>query len=524
MKIKIFIIFALALSLFYNPVFEALALSPLSQYPSGKDENKGFLYNPFLLDKIVRKIESSPQKRMTFYDFMNEALYSDSGEKEKGFFTGKADIALSGDFDTFANYDTFGSLVAKQIIEMWKLMGSPKKFSIVEMGAGRGKLCIHILNSIRRNNGALYRALTYHIVEISSKLIEEQKQEVLPHFKGIKKASVEWIHASATSGLALKDREGVVLSNEMIDNFLIHRIQKMDGKFYEVYVTHENGKLRDILGELSSPELSRYCEELQEPIPEGAEITVNLDIRPWQKSSAEILKRGFVITVDYGHDNYQDILKIQRGGYAVWNVETHDVREMYARVGQCDITYYVNFQDIMRAGNTYGLSTEGFILQKNFLKNLGMNTGELNPFSEEVLKNTEFKVLIQSKGMQALKTRLTGLQGVQKEKDKAVVFRNNLRFLFLNLAELKRRVAANRYFGISSLYKKVFDSLNRVEREYPTLYSSLVTLMRTLETSLKQKDRERTVTLLEVIFRILEQQSGIVFEDLEGRKSKERAA
>ena len=504
--------------------FQIFALSPSSQYQAGKDQEAALQCNPFLLDKITRKIDSSPNNQITFYDFMGEALYSDSSEKEKGFFTGKADIAVTGDFDTFANYDSFGNLMAKQIIEMWRLMGSPRKFTLVEMGAGRGKLCLHILNSIRKLNGTLYRSLTYTIVEISSKLIDEQKREILPRLKGLAKASVEWIHSSATEPLPLKNREGVVLSNEMIDNFLIHRVQKKDGIYHEVYVTHENGKLKDVLGTLSSSELSSYCEQLEEPIPEGAEIAVNLDVRSWQQSVADMLKRGFVITVDYGQDNYLDVLKIQKGGSAVWNVETHDVREMYARVGQCDITYYVNFQDIIKAGNTFGLSTEGFTRQKDFLKNLGMSVDELNPFSEEVLKNTEFKVLIQSKGMSALRTRLTGLHGLQKEKDGALVVRNNLRFLFLNLSELKSAVTSNRRFSIPILYKKTLKSLDKLEREYPTLYSSLVHLMRALENLLKEKNTDRAITHLEIISRILQQQSGIVFEDYETREIKERAA
>ena len=75
---------------------------------------------------------------ISFRDFMEIALYY----PELGYYTSsKKKFGKEGDYFT-APFLTnlYGSVIAKQLEEMWLLTGK-KDFAIVEYGAGSGSLC-----------------------------------------------------------------------------------------------------------------------------------------------------------------------------------------------------------------------------------------------------------------------------------------------------------------------------------------------------------------------------------------------
>src|SRR5436305_15133271 len=101
---------------------------------------------------------------ISFRDFMELALY----HPEEGYYNSACDrIGRQGDFYTSAYVTSlFGKLIAKQMEEMWSLLGE-KPFTIVEYGAGTGLLCRDILEHLEQNK-FLYRNLSYFIIEKSA--------------------------------------------------------------------------------------------------------------------------------------------------------------------------------------------------------------------------------------------------------------------------------------------------------------------------------------------------------------------
>ena len=58
-----------------------------------------------------------------------------------------------------------GQLLASQLIEMWKLLGSPARFTVVEEGAEDGQLAVDILSAITEESIEAAACIRYTILE-----------------------------------------------------------------------------------------------------------------------------------------------------------------------------------------------------------------------------------------------------------------------------------------------------------------------------------------------------------------------
>ncbi|MFA4992199.1 MAG: SAM-dependent methyltransferase, partial [Candidatus Omnitrophota bacterium] len=118
----------------------------------------GIQRDPGLIRLLRSKIER--EGKITFEEFMKTALYSENGY----YYGGNAYITngfgLKGDFFTLPErgFKTFGPAIAEQLVEMWKTMGEPSVFPVVEMGAGNGTLAKTVLAHLRkRHKEGLFR-------------------------------------------------------------------------------------------------------------------------------------------------------------------------------------------------------------------------------------------------------------------------------------------------------------------------------------------------------------------------------
>ena len=86
---------------------------------------------------------------------------------------------------------------------------------------------------------------------------------------------------------------------------------------------------------------------------------------------ARVLKRGLVLTFDYGHvaaDLYSPLRS--RGTLRCYYGHTL-TGDPYRHVGEQDITAHVDFTSLMASGEERGLTTLGLTTQRSFLYNLG---------------------------------------------------------------------------------------------------------------------------------------------------------
>ncbi len=340
--------------------------------------------------------------KITFADFMELALYHPrhgyyNSEKEK--------IGRMGDYYTSSDvHPVFGVLIARQLEQMWRLLGK-NKFTIVEIGAGKGWLCYDIINRVRNEYPGFFEKMDYKIVEISQNLIEKQSDTL----KGMEE-KVSW-GSFSTDGLSIGSVEGCFLSNEFVDSLPVHQVVVENNRLKEIYVTKKNGMLCEVIDELSSSVLRNYFQESKINLKEGQRAEVNIKALDWMRNISSCLRRGFVITIDYGH-LAEDLYSEERHRGTLMCYHEHTTNENpYKKIGCQDITSHVDFSSIMREGSRFGLSTTGFVRQSHFLIALGilnkMNDAQGDFSKFLTMKNLflpggmgdVFKVLIQHKGI-----------------------------------------------------------------------------------------------------------------------------
>lgn len=412
-------------------------------------------------------IESINKKgKITFAEFMQIALY----HPQYGYYNlDKERIGKFGDYYTSPTvHRMFGELIAKQLEEMWRIMGE-RAFTIVEMGANKGWLCHDIIQCIRKEYPGFYDNLNYIIVESNS--YAKKKQKALLNFLITKKTNitqqrtenrnyfdhtviqhtpaplfkerkethpspfllegkdldgkVSW-HTYTEGGFSFDKIQGCFLSNEFVDALPVHRLKVKNKVLKEVYVSYNANDFCEIEDEVSEPALKDYLETNRIYLKDGRAYQayeVNLGAAEWLRHVSEKLNKGFIITVDYG-DTTDGIFHRNNTEGTVRCYYQHNVnRDYYQRLGEQDITADVDFTNLMNAGRSLGLEVTGFTKQSHYLIALGVleRLNNANNDMETILKAKNlihpegmgevFKVLIQHKNI--VNPQLTSLRPFQ---------------------------------------------------------------------------------------------------------------
>ncbi len=346
-----------------------------------------------------------------FSQFMQWCLY----HPEYGYYqTEKVGIGREGDYYTSpCVHPLFGGLIAKQLIQMAQCLRG-ETFDVVEMGGGRGFLCEDILNWIKENHEDLYNHLRYHLIETSPVLLREQRDRLRDYEK---EGKVSWIDLKSFE-MGKDQLVGCFLSNELVDSFPVHRVLVDQGTLKEVYVTHDHGQFKEQLGVLSNPKISSYFQSLGITLQEGQRAEVNLMALDWMERVAHFLKKGFVLTIDYGHLSRELYSPYRMEGTFLCYFQHQITEDPYVRLGKQDMTAHVNFTSLIQKGEEVGLRLTGLVPQYQFLIALGLlqeieslvkNRSEIEALQLRLsLKHLiepergmgeTFKVLIQHKGM-----------------------------------------------------------------------------------------------------------------------------
>ncbi|MDZ8188713.1 MAG: class I SAM-dependent methyltransferase [Nostoc sp. ChiSLP02] len=331
--------------------------------------------NPALCAAIAHHITTNPQKRISFAEFMDMALY----HPEYGYYSSDAvKIGFQGgDFFTSPNLSAdFGEVLAEQFLQMWEILGRPVPFSLVEMGAGQGLLALHILKYYELQYPDFFAALDYLIVEKSPTLRQQQQQRL----QGL---PVRWCNLEDIPANAIV---GCFFSNELVDAFPVHQFTLETGELREIYViTDSNDKqinapypsFLEVAAEPSTPQLAEYFDLVGIDLtsgayPDGYRSEINLVALNWLSIVADRLQLGYVLTIDYGYPatRYYNPRRSQGTLQCYYHHRYHD--NPYINIGRQDITAHVDFTALERWGDRCGLKNVGFIQQALFLMALGL--------------------------------------------------------------------------------------------------------------------------------------------------------
>ena len=358
------------------------------------------------VDREIRNLIRE-RGRITFADFMRTALYSRPG----GFYASRA-REISAHFGTAPmSHPAFGILIARQLDEMWRRLGTPPVFDLIEVGCGDGSLSGSIVEASRKNAPAFFQAL--HCIASD---YEPRRRRSSGHASNRGGAAEDVPRVSAQGLRPFRNVVGCILANELIDNFPVHRFAIEGGRVREIFVTLDGENYREVLDEPSSPGIEARLAGLA--LAEGYRGEVNLAIEEWTCEIASSLERGFVLTIDYGHET-RDLYAPGNNGGTMACFHRHAVHnDPYRNIGEQDITCHVDFTSLVRLGEQHGLARAGYARQREFLTNLGFSSlldaladqrlsaarTELNRIALMSLVNPDdygdFKVLAQAKGIE----------------------------------------------------------------------------------------------------------------------------
>jgi SAM-dependent MidA family methyltransferase len=298
-----------------------------------------------LEQRIRDRIESAGP--LTFAEFMEEAMYG-----EGGYYTGSrrvSPISPEGDYFTSpSSHPGFGALITVQLRDFWELQGRPKLFDAVELGSGDGTLAKDVAAYSSVLGGDFNDALRYTEYD---RRTPASDQSCLP------------------SGVT-----GCVLSNELLDAFPVHRFVIEGGEILELYVAIEDSALRESAAPVSDPDITERVAPFTANLPDGYRGEVNLGIKTWANRVAGILKRGHVLTIDYG-EMAHELYRPSRSEGSLRAYYRHTLSQNpFQHIGDQDLTAHVDFSAVDMELSRSGFDPLGITTQTAFLDRLGIRS------------------------------------------------------------------------------------------------------------------------------------------------------
>ncbi len=296
---------------------------------------------------------------ITFAEYMRECLY----HPVHGYYSQPEARRFSDYYTSVDVHPIFGRLLARQFAEMWQQLDRPREFLLIEAAAGTGRLAGHILEFAQAQLPDFFKALNYVAVERSPVRCDQLARHLFRFIQAGKcRASIE---------IPARIPVGCVFSNELLDALPVHRVLQQRGALREIFVTTDGKVFSEVPQSLSGNAIADYFAALQITLEEGQLAEAGLEACDWIGEIARRLDRGFVLTIDYGHEA-SDLFDARHRSGTVLSYSKHQVsNNLYAAPGEQDLTAHVNFTALRQWGARQGLETLGLVTQTAFLLALG---------------------------------------------------------------------------------------------------------------------------------------------------------
>ncbi len=315
--------------------------------------------------------------------FIDLSLY----DKRFGYYMKKNPFGKKGDYITAPNISRlFSEMIAIWVISFWQSLGSPKKFNLIELGAGNGEMMKTLIESFK-NFPIFFKSCNIIIHEKSPSLIKIQKRKLF-------KSKINWI----SNINKVKKIPSIFVANEFFDAIPIKQFKKNKNIWFEKFINFKN---------LDNPFFFEKKIDIKK-----IEKKINFQISKNQifieysehglnylKDISKIIKKnsGGLLLIDYGSTE----LKMQNTLRAISN---HKFVNILDNIGNIDITHNINFNLFKRFIKKIGGLKNNLTTQKNFLIKMGIKQrAEIISKNQNFLKKTDIfyrlKRLIDEKQM-----------------------------------------------------------------------------------------------------------------------------
>ncbi len=262
---------------------------------------------------------------MSLAAYMAECLL----HPEFGYYTTRAPFGQGGDFTTAPEISQmFGELVGLCLAQSWIDQGSPARFTLAELGPGRGALMADVLRATRGVPG-FHDGAELILIEVSEPL-KHQQSETLSDYR--------ITHAAAVD--ALPNQPLFLLANEFFDALPIRQFLRADRHWRETQISATDGVLvRGVGPELPQPALRARAADTQpgdiiETAPAAGPIMEEIGRRIDSFSGAGLI-------IDYG--DWRSL------GDTFQAVQAHQTVDPLADPGRADLTAHVDFEALATA-------------------------------------------------------------------------------------------------------------------------------------------------------------------------------
>ena len=286
---------------------------------------------------------------------LDKFIYNSLYNKKNGYYMSNNPFGKKGDFITSPNISIFFSeILTIWILSFWNALKKPKKFNLIEMGAGNGEMIKIILKTLS-NFPSAEKACKVFIFEKSPYLKNIQK-------KKIKNKNVVWIDNLDK----LKSGPCIFLANEFFDALPIKQFIKKKKNWFERKIKiykKKNPEFIDIKANIKKIEkiVGNNISQNQNF------LEISKDMIVFFKSISKIIKKynGGLLVIDYGYAD-RKMKNTLRG------VKRHKIVNFLSHYKKCDITHSLSFNFLKNIGLQNKLKISGMANQGSFLKKLGI--------------------------------------------------------------------------------------------------------------------------------------------------------
>jgi len=297
----------------------------------------------------------------------------------------------------------------------------PNGYHLLPRDLGRAAPIGDILAWLRRERPAVYRRSEYWLLEPSA-CRRSSQQERLAEFRG----RVRWL--AGWEEMPGNGWEGILFSNELLDSFPVHRLGWDAGRhsWFEWGIQETAGGLDWCRMKLAAGTPGNWVatvagwgdglpEDLLNQLPDGFTIEVSPAAADWWHQAARTLRRGWLVTLDYGLSAFEFLQPFRAQGTAR-AYRSHQVTgDLLAAPGEQDLTAHVNWTVLQAAGEAKGLRTVELIPQQQFLLRVVQSATDapiddpqgwtperrrqLRTLTHPEFLGTRFQVLVQTRGV-----------------------------------------------------------------------------------------------------------------------------
>ncbi len=296
--------------------------------------------------------------------FIDLALYN----KKFGYYMKKKHFGFKGDFVTAPNISRlFSEMIAIWIISFWQSLGSPKKFNLVELGAGNGEMMKVIIESFQKFP-FLLSSCNFIIYEKSPSLIKIQKKKLIQN-------KIKWVSEISE----IKKNPSIFIANEFFDAIPIKQFKKKTNLWFEKFVN---------LGNIKKPfffekkiDLKKIEKKINFKISHNQNFIEYSEIGlKYLKDISKIIKKnsGGLLIIDYGYTEKKMKDTLQA-------ISNHKFANILENIGNVDITHNINFNLFKKFVEKIGGLESELTTQKEFLVKM-----KIKQRAEIISKNLNF--------------------------------------------------------------------------------------------------------------------------------------